>query len=87
MPKKQITKLSKHIATQTLTLIISSLGLVAALAWNEAIKQYVALYIQPYFFKGSGVLSLFIYALTITIITILVTLQLNHISEKVTKED
>lgn len=87
MPKKRITKLSRHIATQTLTMVVSSLGLVAALAWNEAIKEYVNVNIKPFFSRGSGVISLFIYAIVITVITVLATLQLNKITERVSKED
>ena len=84
---KAETRIHRQIASQTLTLIVSSLGLVAALAWNEAIKEYVNVYIKPYFEKGSGVVSLFLYALGITIITVITTIQLNRISAKVTPQD
>jgi len=85
MAKKPIEKVSKKIAVQTLTLLTSSFGLVAALAWNEAIKEYVNTYIKPYFAHGSGVISMFIYAVGITIITVLITMQLNKVSRKFEK--
>lgn len=84
--KKPIQKLSKNIATQTITLIASSFGLVSALAWNEAIKEYVAVFVKPYFQRGSGVVSLFIYAIAITVVTVIVTIQLNKIANKVSEE-
>jgi hypothetical protein len=79
---KKIKIVSQEIAVQTLTLATSAFGLVAALAWNEAIKEYVAEYIKPYFAKGSGVISLFIYAVFITIVTVIITLQLAKVEKK-----
>jgi hypothetical protein len=81
-PSKKVTKLSQEIAIQTLTLVSSALGLVAALAWNQAITEYVNVYIKPYFAKGSGVISLFIYALFITAITVIVALQMAKVKER-----
>lgn len=80
--KKKVSKLSQEVAIQTLTLASSALGLVAALAWNEAITEYVTVYIKPYFAKGSGVISLFIYALFITAITVIVAVQMARIKKR-----
>lgn len=87
MIKKKSSELTKHIAFQTLTMVVTSLGLVAALAWNEAIKEYVNVYIKPYFEKGSGVISLFIYAVAITIITVVASYQLNKIASKFSTQE
>lgn len=81
-PKEKRTKLSQEIAIQTLTLASSSLGLVAALAWNEAIKEYINVYIKPFLPKGSGALSLLIYAVLITIITVIVAMQMAKIKKR-----
>lgn len=81
--KKKVSKLSQEIAIQTLTLVSSALGLVAALAWNQAITEYVTVYIKPYFAKGSGVISLFIYAIFITAITVAVALQMARIKKRI----
>lgn len=86
MPKRSVTKIPRKIAIQTLTLLVSSLGFIAALAWNEAIKESIDIYIRPYFARGSAVLSLFLYALGITIITVIVTLQLNRLTRLVEKQ-
>jgi hypothetical protein len=80
--KKKVSKISQEIAIQTLTLASSALGLVAALAWNEAIKAYIDMYIKPYLAKGSGVISLFIYALFITAITVVVALQMARVKKR-----
>jgi len=80
--KKNVNKLSQEVAIQTLTLASSALGLVAALAWNEAITEYINIYIKPYLAKGSGVISLFIYALFITAITVVVALQMARVKKR-----
>lgn len=81
--KKKATKPLPHaVATQVITLISTSFGLVAALAWNEAIKEYVTVFIKPYFAKGSGVISLFIYATAITIIAVVITIQSTRVLER-----
>lgn len=86
-PKKKVSKISQEIAIQTLTLASSALGLIAALAWNQAITEYVTVYIKPYFAKGSGVISLFIYAIIITAITVIVAMQMARVKERLrTKE-
>jgi len=85
--KKELNKLSQEIAIQTLTLASSALGLVAALAWNQAITEYVDVYIKPYFAKGSGVISLFIYALVITTLTVVVALQMARIKKRIGTTD
>ncbi|HCQ31310.1 TPA: hypothetical protein DIU27_02930 [Candidatus Collierbacteria bacterium] len=68
---------------QVITLVSTSFGLVAALAWNEAIKEYVAVFIKPYFAKGSGVISLFIYAMAVTVVAVLITIQSTRVLEKI----
>ncbi|PJB48507.1 hypothetical protein CO104_01120, partial [Candidatus Collierbacteria bacterium CG_4_9_14_3_um_filter_43_16] len=58
--KKLEGHLHRVVIVQVITLISTSFGLVAALAWNEAIKEYVDVFIKPYFAKGLGVISLFV---------------------------
>lgn len=81
-PKNPTTKLSQEIAIQSLTLFSSALGLIAALAWNEAITEYINLYIKPYLAKDTGIISLFIYAIFITIITVIVAMQMARIKKR-----
>lgn len=74
--------LKASIVKQMIVLSTSGFGLVAALAWNNVIQEFVNGYIKPYLSAGSGVLSLLIYAILITILAVTVTYQLTKIAEK-----
>jgi hypothetical protein len=74
--------LHKVIIKKISALATSALGLVAALAWNNVIQEAVTQYIKPWIGDGSGLISLFIYALIVTTLAVLVTLQLSKIEEK-----
>ena len=69
------------------TLSTAGLGLVAALAWNEAIQALVREYVDRYISVGSGIISRFIYAIIITAVAVFVTYQLTKLTEKNGKED
>lgn len=84
---KEAEELRKNFLKQTLKLTTSGFGLVAALAWNELIKEFINVYIQPFFGKGSGFVSLFIYALFVTFLAVLITYQLSKIVKGSDKED
>lgn len=72
-------KFHHELIAQMLTLATSGFGLVAALAWNETIQQFVKEFIEPRI-PGSGLLSKFIYAILITMLAVLITYQLSRIS-------
>ena len=80
-------KLKQELLKQMVTLSTAGFGLVAALAWNEAIQAFVKEYIDQYISVGSGIISRFIYAIIITAIAVLVTYQLTNLSGKNGKED
>jgi uncharacterized membrane protein required for colicin V production len=61
------------------TLATTAFGLIAALAWNEAIT---ALF-RKVFGEASGLISLFIYAIIVTVIAVFVTSRLGKLAEKV----
>lgn len=73
-------KIKKQFAKSTLQLVTSGFGLVAALAWNQLIQNAVSTYVTPYFGEGSGLVSMAIYALIVTILAVLVTYQLSKFS-------
>ncbi|MDO8686801.1 MAG: DUF5654 family protein [Candidatus Berkelbacteria bacterium] len=77
--KKQSKKLTIEIVHQMLTLATSGFGLVAALAWNSVIQEFVNSYIKKWLPRESGIISLLIYAMVITILAVFVTLQLTKI--------
>lgn len=78
MPKKD-KALHEAIITQMVTLATSGFGLVAALAWNDTIQQFVKEFIEPRI-PGSGLLSRLIYALLITSLAVLITYQLSRLA-------
>lgn len=79
--KKHLTVI---VVTQMLTLATSGFGLVAALAWNSFIQAAVNDYIKK-FLPGSGITSLFIYAVLVTALAVTVTYQLSQIKEELEK--
>ena len=74
-------KLHQELVKQMLTLATSGFGLVAALAWNNFIQEFVNNYVKKWF-PESGLISLFIYALIITVLAVFVTFQLSKVLEK-----
>ena len=72
----------RELLKQMIALSTAGFGLVAALAWNEAIQSFVNQYVVKYISPGSGVLSRFIYAVIITIAAVLVTYQLSRLSRE-----
>lgn len=79
-------RLHVEIVTQMLTLATSGFGLVAALAWNSVIQEFVNNYIKAWLPRGSGILSLLIYAILITILAVFITLQLSKLKDRVSQE-
>ncbi len=61
-------------------LIISAFSLVAALAWNEAIKALIAEYLG-----GDGMLGLFVYAIIVTIIAVIMAILITRAIRKAKK--
>jgi len=88
MAKKKNQKdkrLHVEAVKQMVTLSTSAFGLVAALAWNSVIQEFVNGYVKKWLPDGSGLVSLFIYAVVVTILAVTVTLQLTRLSEKLQK--
>lgn len=77
--KKSNKKLHIEIVKQMLTLTTSGFGLVAALAWNSVIQEFVNGYVKKWLPTGGGIASLLIYAIAITILAVFITLQLSKL--------
>ncbi|MFA5485101.1 MAG: DUF5654 family protein [Candidatus Pacearchaeota archaeon] len=81
--------MKKEIIEKMTALITAAFGLVAALAWNEAIKS---LFIGPCSAENAGALCTlssggpWIYAILVTVLAVLVTLWIGKIAEKRSKE-
>lgn len=80
MKSKQ--KIHKEVTKEILKLSTSSFGLVAALAWNELIKEAVTMYIKPLVGGASGIISLSIYAIIVTTLAVIVTINLSRLTNK-----
>lgn len=72
----------QELIQQLVTLSTSGFGLVAALAWNEAIQVFVKDYIQAYFPDQSGFISKLLYAILITAFAVLITYQLSKLASR-----
>jgi hypothetical protein len=86
--KKSISDRKFHIELirQMLTLATASFGLVAALAWNSLIQEFVTQYIKKWLPGNGGIFSLLIYAVLITLLAVFVTYQLSKLLRHVDKE-
>lgn len=72
----------KELIRQLITLSTSGFGLVAALAWNEAIQAFVRDYINRFLPNGGGVISKFLYAAFITAFAVIITYQLSRLASR-----
>lgn len=83
MAKKKVSSFVFHreLIQQLVTLSTSAFGLVAALAWNDAIQQTVKEFIEPRL-PGSGILSRFIYAVLVTLLAVIITFQLTRMTQR-----
>lgn len=80
--KEAETKLHLEVARQMVTLSTAGFGLVAALAWNSLIQEFVNSYIKKWL-PGSGqIISLLLYAIIVTVLAVFVTLQLSKLVKK-----
>lgn len=90
MAEKEETKEEKRlhveVIRQMVTLSTSGFGLVAALAWNSLIQEVVNSYVKKWLPGNSGIISLLIYALVVTVLAVFITLQLSRLSRRLQEE-
>jgi uncharacterized BrkB/YihY/UPF0761 family membrane protein len=70
--------MQKQVIEKIAALITAAFGLVAALAWNEAIQEIFRLV----FGEQSGVWAMLFYAVIVTIIAVVVTIWIGRVAEK-----
>ena len=75
--KEESAGIEKEIRSRTIGYIVTSFGLVAGLAWNEAIKSLI-----EYFFPlgQNTLLAKFLYALLITLLIVVLSVYLLRLS-------
>jgi hypothetical protein len=76
--KESVKETNKEIVSQALGMVSSAFVLVAALAWNDAIKDLITQYLK----SDTGVVSRFVYAIIVTVIAVVITMRLNKIVQK-----
>jgi hypothetical protein len=72
-----VSNRSAYLQTM-ISLASAAFGVVAALAWNSAITALV----KQIFGSGGQIISLFLYAIIITIIAVIVMVNLGRVAER-----
>lgn len=73
----------KEFIRRIFDLSLAAFGLVAALAWNDAIQEFVRRYIP----EGSTILAKFTYAIVVTLLAVLATIQLGTLAARLGSND
>ena len=69
---------AKTVIKTIITLVTTAFGLVAGLAWNDAIQKLI----ESVMGAGDALTGLFIYAIVVTIIAVIVTILLARVAAK-----
>jgi uncharacterized membrane protein YidH (DUF202 family) len=77
--RRKMKEQSRMIIQSMITLASAALGLVAALAWNDAIKQTM----KQLLGENEGLAALYTYAILATVIAIIVLLMLSRMAAKI----
>ena len=80
-------KLTIEIVRQMMTLATAGFGLVAALAWNSLIQEFVETYVKKWLPSGGKITTLAIYAIIVTILAVFVTYQLSKVLRRLEAKD
>jgi len=81
--KKEIRKIRVEFIKTVTTFIVSSFGLMAALAWNKAIGETI----NKYLTAKESIFSWFLYAVVVTFFAVLVTIYLGRLADKYKQEE
>jgi Na+/proline symporter len=74
--KEEINGINKEVRSRVAGYIAAAFGLVAGLAWNEAIKSFIEVFFPM---DQTGVLAKFIYAIIITLVLVFVSVYIVRI--------
>lgn len=77
--KKESEKISGEVKEKTLGFILTAFGLVAGLAWNEAIQSLIKSFFAV---DKDSVWVKFLYAIVMTFLVVLVTVYLTRLFGK-----
>ncbi len=73
-----MSEVGRTVIKTIITLVTTAFGLVAGLAWNDAIQKLI----ESVMGAGDALSGLFIYAIVVTIIAVIVTIILARIAGK-----
>lgn len=82
--KKESEDIKNKVRAQSVGYILGALGLVAGLAWNEAIKELLNV-IFP--LDKDTILAQFIYAIVVTVFVVMATIVINRFLVKKEKKN
>ena len=82
---EKTTAFKMQLLETTASLITAGFGIVAALAWNEAIKELITRYIPKD--EGSDIIGLFVYAVIVTIVVVAASLLVSRSIAKLKEAD
>lgn len=82
--KEEAERLQKEVRERTLGYVLTALGLVAGLAWNDAIKSAIQVLFP---LESESVLAQFIYAILITVAIVIIATYLTRLFRKPENED
>ena len=71
--KQKEQAIKKEVREKTIGYILAALGLVAGLAWNEAIKGFIDSIFPS---SGNGLLVKFFYAIVVTLLVVIISMYL-----------
>lgn len=75
-------RFSREVVATMISLASAAFGVVAALAWNEAITGVF----NEYFSKGGRIGALFVYAVVVTLIGVVVIVLLGRLAARVSAQ-
>ena len=70
--------MSSEVLDKLVELVTAAFGLVAALAWNTAIQELFSIV----FSETGDLVAKFLYAITVTVIVVFVTIRLGRLAEQ-----
>lgn len=82
--KTESSKISREVKEKTLGFIVTAFGLVAGLAWNEAIQSLIKSFFT---IDKDSIWAKFIYAILMTLILVFITIFLTRFFGKDSEEN
>lgn len=77
--KQEAEEIKKEFVEKSITWILAGFGLVAALAWNEAIKSLFDMILGP---SKASLLAKFLYAIIVTMAIVIISKKLAGLTSK-----